>query len=474
MGVLQVVAPLAARWNIENVVAYHINIDVNRVAEQLAVRYVFGYEDDASIVLFTLNESRDFLASNQILDFLLNDMCSSPIVIQNVDVGHQKQLVALRGRIFLPRLGHLLKAAHTLDFDEDAFFGAEEVELAATILVVPDKFHTQTLVLDDVPNVVFAQLLQIDTISKTRAALNHTLINHFLERLVLARQTNVIQELAPEAAVNQMAGGVFGAANIKVHVLPIVVGFATEIFLVVVRVFVAEIVTARTGKARHSVGLDGIAFFRDPILGAGQRRLARFGGLVFINGRQLQWQFRLVHSVWHPVLVVNRERLAPITLAAEDGIAKAVIGLARADAQFPQFLNHTLDGVLHGQAIKEARIDQFAVLGIKTFLPSGGVGRLGAGFLHHLDDRQVEMTRKGEVAAVVGRHGHNGTRTVTHQNIVGNPNRQFGSRDGIDAVSTRESTTHLSHLGHTLTLAAILGAGNVFFHGDALFRRSDL
>ena len=94
VGVFQVVAPLATRWNVEDVVAYHINIDVNRVAEQLTVRYVFGYEDDASIVLFTLNESRNFLACNQILDFLLNDMCSSPIVIQNIDVGHQKQLVA--------------------------------------------------------------------------------------------------------------------------------------------------------------------------------------------------------------------------------------------------------------------------------------------------------------------------------------------------------------------------------------------
>ena len=95
MGILQVIAPLAACWNIKNVVAHHINIDVNRVAEQLTVGYVFGHEDRTTIVLFPFNESRNFLARNQVLDFLLNDMGSSPIIIQNIDVGHQKQFVTL-------------------------------------------------------------------------------------------------------------------------------------------------------------------------------------------------------------------------------------------------------------------------------------------------------------------------------------------------------------------------------------------
>ena len=51
------------------------------------------------------------------------------------------------------------------------------------------------------------------------------------------------QELTPETAINQVASGVFGTTDIEIHVLPIIVGFAAEVFLVVVRVFVTEIIT---------------------------------------------------------------------------------------------------------------------------------------------------------------------------------------------------------------------------------------
>ena len=217
---------------------------MNRVTEQLAIGYVFGHEDRTTIVLFAFYESRNFLTRNQILDFLLNDMGSSSIIIQNINIGHQKQLVALRCCIILPRFGHLLKVAHAVDFNENAFLGAEEVELTATILVALDKLHAQTLVLNNVPYVVFAQLLHINTISEAGTTLNHSLVDHPLERFILARQAYIIQELAPETAVNQVASGVFGATDIEVHVLPIVVGFAAEVFLVIVWVFVAQIVTA--------------------------------------------------------------------------------------------------------------------------------------------------------------------------------------------------------------------------------------
>ena len=261
--------------------------------------------------------------------------------------------------------------------------------------------------------------------------------------------------------------------NIEVDILPIVVGFATEVFLVVVRVFVAEIVTAGTSKARHGVGLDGIALLRDPVRGAGQRRLTRLGGFVLADGRQLERKFRFFHGVRHAVLVIDRERLTPITLTAEDGITETVVGLARADTQFLQFLNHALNGFLDRQAVKEARIDEFTVLGIKALLPSGRVSRLRARFFHHLNDRQVEMTSEGEVAAIVCRHGHNGTCAVTHQYVVGNPDGQFGTSNGVDAVCTREGATHFAYLSHTLALTAILGAGDVFLHLSTLLRRGD-
>ena len=212
---------------------------MHRVAEQLAVGYVFGDKNWSSLVLFATNECGNFFPRNQVLDFPLDDMGSIPIIIQNIDVWYQKQLVALRFCVLFPWFGHLLEAAHAFDFDEDAFFGTEKVELTATVLVVLDEFHAHTFVLDDVPYIVFAQFFQIDTVGEAGAALNHTLVNHALEGFFFAGNTYVKQELAPEAAVNQVTSGMFGTADIKVHVLPIVIGFAADIFFVVMRVLVA-------------------------------------------------------------------------------------------------------------------------------------------------------------------------------------------------------------------------------------------
>ena len=83
------------------------------------------------------------------------------------------------------------------------------------------------------------------------------------------------------------------------------------------------------------------------------------------------------------------------------------------------------------------------------------------------------MAGEGEVAAVVGRHSHDGARTVTHQHIVSNPNGQLGTRDGVDAVGTREGTAHLADLSHTFAFAAVLGAGDILLHLSALLRRGD-
>ena len=54
----------------------------------------------------------------------------------------------------------------------------------------------------------------VDAVHEVRASLDHTLVDQFLERLFLANDTQVEQELIPETAVNQVAGSVFRTTDI--------------------------------------------------------------------------------------------------------------------------------------------------------------------------------------------------------------------------------------------------------------------
>ena len=54
----------------------------------------------------------------------------------------------------------------------------------------------------------------VDAVHEVRPSLDHTLVDQFLERLFLANDTQVEQELIPETAVDQVAGSVFRTTDI--------------------------------------------------------------------------------------------------------------------------------------------------------------------------------------------------------------------------------------------------------------------
>src|SRR5262245_5824150 len=57
---------------------------------------------------------------------------------------------------------------------------------------------------------------------------------------------------------------------------------------------------------------------------------------------------------------------------------------------------------------------------------------------HHADDWQVECARKGVIAAVMSGHGHDGALAVTHQYIVGDPERKLYPISWIDRETAGE------------------------------------
>ena len=258
-----------------------------------------------------------------------------------------------------------------------------------------------------------------------------------------------------------MAGSVFGAADIEVDIFPVGGGFIREIFRIVGRVHIPEVITARSCKSGHGVGFEAAAVGGHPVFSPCQRRFAGFGRQVSIHFGQQQRELRFGQGVWHTVPVIHWERLAPVTLPAENGIAQAEIDRTRPYFHLFGFSNDFRDSLVHLHAADKSRVDHDTVVRVIGLFPRRRIGRLMSRFIHHLDDREVEMPGKGKVTAVVGRNSHDGAGPVTRQYIIGNPHRDFCPRERIQRISARKFPAYLFHLGHALTFRTVFGPGNI-------------
>ena len=285
-------------------------------------------------------------------------------------------------------------------------------------------------------------------VDEVGATLYHALVDEFLERLFLARHAVVVEELVPEARIDEVTGGMLGAADVEIDVLPVVVGLAAHQCLIVVRVHIAQVVGARTGEARHSAQLQREHSFvvdcstidngtgggvPGPLLGVAQWRLSVFRRLVLAHLGQLQGQAFLGNHVGHSVLVVDGERLAPVALTREDGVAQAVVHLHVAQLLLRDVFFCFLNGFFHGQSVERElavrAVHHDALLRVEALFRHVGA-------LDERHDGQVEMLGEGIVARVVGRNGHDGARSVACQHVFGNPDRNLLARQRVDGIGT--------------------------------------
>ena len=77
------------------------------------------------------------------------------------------------------------------------------------------------------------------------------------------------------------------------------------------------------------------------------------------------------------------------------------------------------------------------------------------------------MLGKGVVARVVGRYGHDGTRTISGQHIVANPDGHSLARERIDGIRAREDTRHAA-VADAFAFGTLLGTVQVGFHFSLL------
>ena len=306
------------------------------------------------------------------------------------------------------------------------------------VLVFQSKAHKLTLV----------GTLVLDTIDEVGATLNHTLIDEFLEGLVLAGIARIIEELVPETSVDQVTCSVLRTTYVEVHVTPVFVGITINKGLLVLGVHIAQIVCAGASKARHCVQFQGEdtlvvnLVFRDnlvklgvpgPHLSATQWGLTRLSGLVFVDFREFQRQTLLRNHIRHIVLVVNRERLAPVALTREDGVTKTIIHLHTSQTLLCDELLRSSNSLLHSQSVEaelvRSRVAHDTLLGVVALLAYVST-------LNQRDDGQVKVLSKGIVTRVVSRHSHNGTCTIASQYIFCNPNGYLLVCKRIDSVTS--------------------------------------
>ena len=305
----------------------------------------------------------------------------------------------------------------------------------------------------------------LDAVNEVAASLDHALVDKFAERLSLANIAVVIEELVPETAVDQVTRGMLGTTHIEVHLTPIFIGLLRNEFLIVVRIHVTQIVGRRACKARHGVQFQRVTVGRHPTFGAAQRRLTRFGRQEFIHFGQLQGQIFLIECLRLVVLIIiDGERLAPIALTTEDGIAQAIVHLDVANARLLDVLLGLGNSVLDLEAVElqvfVAGVDHNALLGVKTLLADVST-------LNQRDDGQVEVLGESIVTAVVGRHSHDGTRSVTSQHIVTDIDGNPFLRNGIDGITAGEHATYLL-LDHALALGLVLHLVKIGIDGGTL------
>ena len=129
------------------------------------------------------------------------------------------------------------------------------------------------------------------------------------------------------------------------------------------------------------------------------------------------------------------DRLAPVTLTGEYPVAKLEILFSLAYTLLGKPLSDGLFSLSYTFAIKKTGVYESSRLNIsKRF-----VLHISAG--DNLDDRQTKLLCKLPVSRIMCRNRHDSTGSVTHENIIRNPDRDLCIIHRIDRSQTLDNNT---------------------------------
>ena len=219
------------------------------------------------------------------------------------------------------------------------------------------------------------------------------------------------------------------AANIQIDLAPIVRFFAAAKFRIVVRIHVPQKIPARTRPSGHGVVLHTISSGDVPIflLCTCQRRVTCFRWQVCIDGRQ--GHLSLPQKLRNIVLIEDRERLPPVTLSAEYGVPQSEIDLSIAYSCFFEEIQCFRDGIFGVQSVSMIRCRSGALLFLNTLpRPCSSLQR-SLEWINRIAfaNFQSPLISCGD--------SHNGSCSISGQNIVGYPYRHVVTRQRMDRIA---------------------------------------
>ena len=235
----------------------------------------------------------------------------------------------------------------------------------------------------------------------------------------------MLQRARPEPCVEQVQDRVLDAADILVDRQPLLRARPVERFRVRLAGEADEI-PRRIDERVERIGLAsciGAAGRAGDVL-PGWMAIERVAGdverhVLGQDDRQLVLGYRHRAAC---VAVDDRDRRAPVTLAADAPVAQAEHGRALAPAFALGALDHDALGVLDVHAVEEGRVHDGAGAG------PGGVadenGRLVITFADDALDGQVVFAREIEIALVVRGHAEHRAGAVFHQHEVRDVDRE--------------------------------------------------
>ena len=176
---------------------------------------------------------------------------------------------------------------------------------------------------------------------------NHTVARTLGIGFLGVDDADVVQELVPEAGIQQMQRCVLHAAVVPVDRSPILLGFLRDGHILVMRVHIAQIIPRRASPLGHGVGL---ALCRtaaaraggvDPVGHLGNGAFAVVRRLIALDLRQNQRQ--LIFRYGHPTALGagdHRNGLTPVALTREDPVAQLVVDLLMSPALVNRIFLH--------------------------------------------------------------------------------------------------------------------------------------
>ena len=132
-------------------------------------------------------------------------------------------------------------------------------------------------------------------------------------------------------------------------------------------------------------------------------------------------------------------------MSGENRITLSVIRRSVTDSSVFYFSNYFCFRILIIKTIQEIRIHTNRIFRIISFFLNIHIR------FYNFNDFQIEFLRKSMVALIVRRNSHYSASPITHQHIIRNINRNILPSKRIDGITSRESTTHVFHVSHSIT-----------------------